>query len=49
MNTFILLAVIIVTFLLGEQAIREGHRIERHKKFMKDMENHDKKYKTKTR
>ena len=45
----IFIAVIVVTILLGKYAITEGHRAEQHKKFMKDMENHDKKYKTKTR
>ena len=48
-GTVILLIVIFVTFLLGKHAIREGYRIEQQKKFMRDMENHDKKYKTKTR
>ena len=48
-GTVILLIVIFVTYLLGKHAIREGQRVEQHKKFMKDMENHDKKYKTKTR
>ena len=48
-GTVILLIVIVVTYLLGKYAIQEGHRVEQHKKFMKDMENHDKKYKTKTR
>ena len=48
-GTVILLVVIVVTFLIGKYAIQEGHRVEQHKKFMKDMENHDKKYKTKIR
>jgi len=43
------LIVIVVMYLIGKYAIEEGHRIEQNKKFMKDMENHDKKYKTKTR
>ena len=46
-GTVILLIVIFVTYLLGKYAIQEGYRVEQHKKFMKDMENHDKKYKTK--
>ena len=46
-GTVILLIVIFVTYLLGKYAIQEGHRVEQHKKFMKDIENHDKKYKTK--
>tara|TARA_Y100000593_G_scaffold42081_1_gene80644 strand:- start:146 stop:298 length:153 start_codon:yes stop_codon:yes gene_type:complete len=48
-GTFILLVVIVATYYLGKYAISEGHRAEQHKKFMKDIENHDKKYKTKTR
>jgi len=48
-GTFILIAVIVVTILLGKYAIQEGHRVEQHKKFMKNMRDHDKKYKTKTR
>ena len=48
-GTVILLIVIFVTYLLGKYAIQEGHRAEQHKKFMKNMKNHDKKYKTKTR
>jgi len=49
MGTFIFIVVIVATYYLGKYAIEEGQRTERHKKFMKDMENHDKKYKTKTR
>tara|TARA_B100001094_G_C17906996_1_gene659322 strand:- start:446 stop:586 length:141 start_codon:yes stop_codon:yes gene_type:complete len=45
MGTLILLAVIVVTILLGRHAIEEGQRVERYKKFMKDMENFDKKKK----
>ena len=48
-GTFIFIAVIVAIYYLGKYAIQEGHRVEQHKKFMKDMENHDKKYKTKTR
>ena len=46
-GTVILLIVIFVTYLLGKYAIQEGHRVEQNKKFMKDMENYDKKFKTK--
>ena len=46
-GTVILLIVIFVTYLIGKYAIEEGHRIEQHKKFMKNLKNHDKKYKTK--
>jgi len=48
-GTVILLIVIFVTYLLGKHAIREGQRIEQQKQFMRDMENHGKKHKTKTR
>jgi len=41
METLILLTIIVVTILLGRYAIEEGQRQERHKKFMKDMENFD--------
>ena len=44
-GTIILLIVIVITFLLGKYAIAEGHRIENHKKFMKNLEEHDKKVK----
>ena len=46
-GTVILLIVIFVTYLIGKYAIEEGHRIEQHKKFMKNLKNHDKKYKIK--
>ena len=48
-GTVIFIAVIVVTILLGKYAISEGHKVEQHKKFMRNMKNHDKKYKTKTR
>ena len=48
-GTFILLIVIVATYYLGKYAIQEGHRVEQNKKFMKDIEDHDKKYKTKIR
>ena len=41
MGTLILLAVIAGTIILGRYAIAEGQRVERQKKFMKDMENFD--------
>ena len=46
-GTVIFIVVIIATYYLGKYAISEGHKIEQHKKFMNDMENFDKKYKTK--
>jgi hypothetical protein len=48
-GTVIFVAVIIVTYYLGRYAIAEGQRVERNKKFIKNMRDHDKKYKTKTR
>tara|TARA_R110002020_G_scaffold391303_4_gene601713 strand:- start:1426 stop:1569 length:144 start_codon:yes stop_codon:yes gene_type:complete len=47
MGMLILLVVVGVTVMLGRYAIAEGQRVERHKKFMKDMENFDKKNKIK--
>jgi|TARA_R110001583_G_scaffold95549_1_gene239371 hypothetical protein len=44
-GTFVLIAVMVITVLLGRYAIAEGHRVEKQKKFMKDMENFDKKKK----
>ena len=44
-GTFIFIAVMVITVLLGRYAIAEGHRIEKQKKFMKDMENFDKRKK----
>jgi hypothetical protein len=43
MSTLILLAVIAGIILLGRYAIAEGHRVERNKKFMKNLEEHGKK------
>ena len=48
-GTVIFIVVIVVTYYLGKYAIQEGHRVEQNKKFMKDIEDHDKKYKTKIR
>ena len=39
-GTFIFLIVIVVTFLLGRYAIQEGQRIERQKKFNKNLNKH---------
>ena len=44
-GTFIFIAVMVITVLLGRYAIVEGQRIEQQKKFMKNLENHDKKKK----
>ena len=44
-GTFIFIAVMVITVLLGRYAIAEGHRIEKQKKFMRDMENFDKRKK----
>jgi len=40
-----ILAIITGIILLGRYAIREGQRIESQKKFMRDMEEYDKKLK----
>ena len=45
METIILITVLVLTFYLGRYAIREGQRVERQKKFFKDMENFDNKKK----
>ena len=45
METLILITVLVLTFYLGRYAIREGQRVERQKKFFKDMENFDNKNK----
>ena len=45
----ILLGILLVMYLLGKFAIEQGQRAEQHKKFMKDMENWERKHKTKTR
>ena len=44
-GTFVLIAVMVITVLLGRYAIAEGHRVGKQRKFMKDMENFDKKKK----
>jgi hypothetical protein len=45
MNTIILIVIITITALLGRYAIAEGQRVESQKKFMKNMENFNKKKK----
>tara|TARA_R110000765_G_scaffold139691_1_gene239995 strand:- start:140 stop:289 length:150 start_codon:yes stop_codon:yes gene_type:complete len=49
MNEFILyiLGVILVIYFLGRYAIEEGQRVERQKKFFKNMNEYDKKIKNK--
>ncbi len=44
-GTVIVLIVIAATYFLGKYAIQEGHRVEKQKRFMKDMENFDKRKK----
>ena len=44
-GTVIFIVVIVVTYYLGKYAIQEGHRVEKQKRFMKDMENFDKRKK----
>ncbi len=44
-DTIILIGIIVGIILLGRYVIRERHRIERNKKFMKNIENFDKKIK----
>ena len=43
MNTIIIIAVMAITVILGKYAITEGQRKEQQKKFMRNMENFDKK------
>ena len=45
MGIVILIIVIVVTYYLGKHAIKEGQRVERQKKMMKDLENFDEKHK----
>ena len=45
METFIFIVVIVAVYYLGKYAIQEGHRVEKQKRFMKDMENFDKRKK----
>ena len=46
-GTVIVLIVIVTLYYLGKFAISEGNRLEQQKKFMKDLEEFDKKHKTK--
>ena len=46
-GTFILTVVIVVTVYLVKHAITEGRRTEQNKKFMRDLDEFDKKYKIK--
>jgi hypothetical protein len=39
--------IVLAVYFLGKYALQEGVRIEQQKKFMKDMENFDKKKKIK--
>ena len=45
MGIVILTVVIAVTIALGRYAIKEGQRVESNKKFLRNMENFDKKKK----
>ena len=49
MDWLITIGIIIFMYLIGKYAIEEGQRVERQKKMMKDMENWERKHKTKTR
>ena len=41
MTTFVLILVIMGIWYLGRYSIKEGQRVERQKKVIKDMENYD--------
>ena len=41
-GTVIFIVVMVIIVLLGRYAIAEGHRVEKQKRFMRDMENFDK-------
>ena len=49
MDWLVALGIIVALFLLGKYAIEEGHKSEQQKKFLKDLEEFDKKYKAKTK
>ena len=50
MNGVVIFTIVIsAVALLGRYALIERRRSEQHKKFMKDLENHDRKYKYKTK
>ena len=40
MNTFIFIAIMVITVILGKYAITEGQRKERKNKFMKNFNKH---------
>ena len=40
MGTFIFIAIMVITVCLGRYAIAEGQRIERQKKFNKNLNKH---------
>ncbi len=42
-----IILIVLAVYFLGKYALQEGVRIEQQKKFMKDMENFDKKKKIK--
>ena len=44
-GTFIFIAVMVITVLLGKFALAEGRRIEQQKKFERNMNNFDKRKK----
>jgi len=44
-TTIILITVLVTIFYLGRYAIREGQRVERQKKFLKNIDNLDNKKK----
>ena len=48
-GTFIIILAMVLAVILGKVIIIEGQRIKQHKKFIKNMEEHDKKYKYKTK
>ena len=45
MGTFIIIAVMVITVILGKYAIAEGQRKEQQKKFMRNMNEFDNKKK----
>ena len=49
MEWFITIGFIIFLYLIGKYTIEEGHKSEQQKKFLKDLEEFDKKYKAKTK
>ena len=49
MDWLIALGIIIAMYLLGKFAIEQGQRAEQQKKFLKDLEEFDRKFKPKTK